>query len=71
MRGVRPRTNNHDVEVESFAHTLAMPLVGQVRETDIACELPAHDVHVVCHGCGGLGVLCGHGLRCLWLAVSP
>lgn len=71
MRYGRPRTNNHDVEVEAFAHTLAMPLVGQVRETNVAGELPAHNVHVVGHGRGGLGVLCGHGLGRLRLAVSP
>ena len=27
-----PLTNYHDVEVESLAHALAMPLVGQVGE---------------------------------------
>ena len=56
MGGGTP-TDNHDVEVEPFAHTLAVPLVGQVRKTNVACELPAHNVHVVRHGSCGLGVL--------------
>ena len=37
-------TNDHNVEVEAFSHTLAVPLVWQVREPNIASKLPAHDV---------------------------
>jgi hypothetical protein len=66
-----PRTNNHDVEVEALAHTLAMPLVGQVREPNVACELSAHNVHVVRHGSCGLGVLCRHRLCGLLVAIGP
>ena len=45
-------TDNHDVEVKSLADTLAVPLVGQVGETDIAGQLAAdHVLHVV----GSLG----------------
>lgn len=41
-------TDNHDVEVESLADTLAVPLVGQVGETNIAGQLAAnHVLHVV------------------------
>lgn len=45
-------TDNHDIEVESLADALAVPLVGQVGETDVAGELAAH--HVL-HVGGGLG----------------
>lgn len=65
------RTDNHDVEVETLAHTFAVPLIWQVRETNVAGQLPAHDVHVVGHGGCGLGVLRGHSLGGLWLAVRP
>jgi hypothetical protein len=37
-------TNNHYVEVESFAHTLAVPLVGQIGETNVASQFAANDV---------------------------
>lgn len=40
-------TNDHDVEVESLANTLAVPLVGQVGETNIASQLPADNVVVL------------------------
>lgn len=57
-------TNDHNVEVEALADTLAMPLVGQVGETDVACELPAHDVpHVTRRLSCGLRVPGGDGLR--------
>ena len=57
-------TNDHNVEVEAFPHTLAMPLVGQVGETNVSSELSAHNVlHVRRCLSGGLRVLRGHGLR--------
>lgn len=37
-------TNNHDIEVETLAHTLAMPLVGKVGESDKARQFPANDI---------------------------
>lgn len=64
------RTDNHNVEVEAFADALAVPLVGQVCESNVACKLPAHNVHVVGHGSCGLGVLCGDRLRSLILSIS-
>lgn len=56
--GGRELTNNHHVEVESFANTLPVPLVGQVGETNVASQLPANDVlHICCGLSNGLGVL--------------
>lgn len=50
-------TNNHHIEVETLADTLAVPLVGQVGETDVASQLAADDVlHVVSSLGGGLGI---------------
>lgn len=50
-------TDNHDIEVEAFTDTLAMPLVGQVGETDVASQLAAdHVLHV------GGGLSCGLGI---------
>ena len=37
-------TDNHDVEVEALANTLAVPLVWQVGETDVASKLSANNV---------------------------
>lgn len=54
---INVHTDNHDVEVESLADTLAVPLVGQVGETDITSELAAdHVLHVVGSLGDGLGV---------------
>ena len=44
-------TNNHNVEVESFADTLAVPLVGQVRKTNVTGKLPANNVSAIIYGC--------------------
>lgn len=64
-------TNDHNVEVEALAHTLAMPLVGQVGETDVASELPADNVPHVARGLGcGLGIPGGDGLGCVGAAVK-
>jgi hypothetical protein len=64
-------TNDHNVEVEALAHTLAMPLVGQVGETDVASKLPAHNVPHVARRLGcGLGILGGNSLRCAGVAVE-
>lgn len=63
-------TNDHNVEVEAFAHTLAVPLVGQVGEANVAGELPAHDVpHVARRSSRRLGVFRGHGLRSCSIAI--
>ena len=51
-------TDNHDVKVEALADTLAVPLVGQIGETDVAGQLAANDVLHIGSGLGdGLGVL--------------
>ena len=64
-------TNDHNVEVEALAHTLAMPLVGQVGETDVASKLPADNVPHVARGLGcGLGIPGGDGLGCVGAAVK-
>lgn len=56
-------TNNHHIEVEALADTLAVPLVGQVGETDVACQLAAdHVLHVGGSLGGGLGVAGGDRL---------
>lgn len=46
------RTDYHDIEVETLAHALAVPLVGQVREADISCEFPANNVPHVARSLG-------------------
>jgi hypothetical protein len=64
-------TNDHNVEVEALAHTLAMPLVGQVGETNVASKLPADNVPHVARRLGcGLGVLGRDSLGCLSVAVK-
>lgn len=51
------RTDNHHIEVEPLADALAVPLVRQVGETDVAGELAAHDVLHIGSGLGhSLGV---------------
>lgn len=65
------RTDNHHIEVEALAHTLAVPLVRQVRETNITCKLPAHNVHVVCEGSRSFGVLRRDRMGRWRLSVSP
>lgn len=52
-------TNDHDVEVEALAHALAMPLVGQVGEADVARQLPPNDVPIVAHSWRS----CSHRVR--------
>lgn len=50
-------TDNHNVEVEAFPDTLAMPLVWQVGESNESCQLSAHNVsHVAGSSGGDLGV---------------
>lgn len=50
-------TDNHDIEVETLADTLAVPLVGQVGKTNIAGKLAADDVLHIGSGLGhGLGI---------------
>lgn len=42
-------TDNHDVEVESLADRLAVPLVWKVGKTNVSGELSANNVaHVTC-----------------------
>lgn len=56
-------TNDHDIEVESLADTLAVPLVGQIRETDVASQLAADDIaHVGSSLSDGLRVFGAHRL---------
>ena len=63
FKAVSP-TNDHNVEVEALPYTLAVPLVRQVGESHVSCELPAHNVPHVCRGlCCCLGVFGAHGLR--------
>jgi hypothetical protein len=58
-------TNNHDVKVEAFADTLAVPLVGKVGEANVSSQLAADDIsHITGSLSGGLWVfgadrLCG------------
>lgn len=40
-------TNNHDVEVEAFADTLAVPLVWQIGKANVTGQLPANNVLVL------------------------
>ena len=58
------RTDNHNIEVEAFSHTLAMPLVGKVGKSNVAGELSAHDIPGIgsCL-CRNLGVLRYNRLR--------
>lgn len=35
-RGLEKLTNYHDIEVESFSHTLSVPLIRQIGETNVA-----------------------------------
>jgi hypothetical protein len=74
-RGVQRHTNDHDVEVEPLADTLAVPLVGKVGKTNVASQLSANDVSHVAGGLGGgLWVFGRHGLgyracsTCHWVA---
>lgn len=51
------RTNNHDIEAESFSDTLAVPLVWQIGKSNKTGQLPAHNVlHVACCSGGSLGI---------------
>lgn len=43
-------TDNHYIKVKALAHTLAVPLVGQVGETDIASQLASYNVLGVLNG---------------------
>lgn len=57
------RTDNHNIEVESLADTLAVPLVGQVGETNVAGQLAANNVLHIGGGLGNsLGVPRANGL---------
>ena len=63
-------TNDHHVEVESLAHTLAVPLIRQVGKANVAGQLPAHDVPHVARRCRRrFGVFRGHGLRSCSIAI--
>ena len=57
-------TNNHNVEIEPFADTLAVPLIGQIGEPNVSCELPPNNIpHVTSRLCCCLGVFGADGLR--------
>lgn len=43
-------TNNHHIEVETLSHTLTVPLVGEVGESNIASQLSSNNVLVVSSG---------------------
>lgn len=43
-------TDYHDIKVEALSHTLAMPLVGQVCETDISGQLSSNDISGIMNG---------------------
>lgn len=64
------RTDYHDIEVEALAHTLAVPLVGQIGETNVSSEFSADNVHVVGGLSGHLGVFVGDGGRSCGVSVS-
>lgn len=36
-------TNNHTGELEALFHRLAVDLIGQIRKTNVACKLLAHN----------------------------
>jgi hypothetical protein len=44
LGGREVRTDDHDIKVESLADRLAVPLVGQIGESNIAGQLPPHDI---------------------------
>jgi hypothetical protein len=63
-------TNDHDIEIEALAHTLAVPLIRQVCKANVAGQLPAHDVPHVARRCRRrFGVFRGHGLRSCSIAI--
>ena len=63
-RDVVIHTDNHDIEVEAFADTFAMPLIRQIGKANIAGQLPADDIsHIVRCGSGSLRVFRGDCLR--------
>jgi hypothetical protein len=47
FKSVKLRTNNHHIEVETLAHTFAVPLVGEVGKPDIASQLSSNNVLVL------------------------
>lgn len=58
------RTDNHDIEVETLAHTLAVPLVGEVGETNVAGKLATNNIlHIGRSLSDSLGVARADGLR--------
>lgn len=52
-------TDDHDIKVEALADRLAVPLVGQIGEPDVAGQLPPHNV--AGRGCLGEDVFSGRG----------
>lgn len=58
-------TNNHNVEVEALADAFAMPLIGQVGKSDIACELSSNDIPHIAGSLGcSFGISRGNSLSC-------
>jgi hypothetical protein len=54
---VQAHTNYHDIEVETLAYALAVPLVGQIGKADIACKLPSNNIpHITGSLCRDLGI---------------
>lgn len=44
MVGALRLTDYHNIEIEALANTFAVPLIRQICETDVACELPPYNV---------------------------
>lgn len=52
------RTDDHDIEVETFSDALSMPLIRQICKSNVARELPPHNVPHIAGSLGSsLGVL--------------
>lgn len=61
--GILVRTDNHNIEVESLADTLAVPLVREVGETNVTGQLAANNIlHIGGGLSNSLGVTRSHGL---------
>jgi hypothetical protein len=51
-------TDYHDIKVEPLADTLAVPLVREVCEPDVASQFPTDDIsHIRCRLGSSFGVL--------------
>lgn len=56
-------TDNHHIEVEALANTLAVPLVGQIGKSHVSRQLPPYDIsHVTGRSRRCFGVFRAHRL---------